>query len=162
MGAVQLRGAQAVERADDPDPEVAGEPPALALEALAVHHEAAREIGARRVRDAADAVAAVRDPRGGRGGGALAAVAVEDEHRDLPAREVRGRGACAPARWTFAGAVFFAAFAAAALATGRAAVPVEGFAISAPPTTTSTSSSTAATAAATSAAVRHGRISRSS
>ena len=84
-------GAQAVERADDADAEVAGEPAALSLEALAVHHEAAREVGARRVRDAADAIAAARDARGRRRCGALAAVAVEDEHRDLPAREVRGR-----------------------------------------------------------------------
>ena len=50
----------------------------------------------------------------------------------------------------------------AALAVGRAVLPVDGFAISAPPTTTRTSSSTAATAQATSAAVRHGRIERSS
>ena len=61
VGAVELRGAQAVERADDADPEITREPAALAFEALAVHDEAAREVRAGRVRDAADLVAATRD-----------------------------------------------------------------------------------------------------
>ena len=46
--------------------------------------------------------------------------------------------------------------------SGAWRLPCDGFAISAPPTTTRISSSTAATAQATSAAVRHGRIKRSS
>ena len=85
------------------DPEVVRESPALAFEALAVHHEAAREVGAGCVRDAADAVAAARDARRGRGRRALAAVAVEDEDRHLAAREMRGgrRGAVHPGRRPF-------------------------------------------------------------
>ena len=58
VGAVELRGAEAVERADDADAEILRQAAALALEPLAVHDEAAREVRAGSVGDPADPVTA--------------------------------------------------------------------------------------------------------
>ena len=57
VGAVELGRAHAVERRDEGDVQVAGEPLGLALAAPAVHDEAARVVAPRGVADRADAVA---------------------------------------------------------------------------------------------------------
>ena len=88
--AVELAQAHAVERRDLLHAEVACEPSSLADEAGPVHDDAAREVAARRVPDAADPVAALLDACRGDRGGALAAVPVEDEDADLRPRQLRG------------------------------------------------------------------------
>ncbi len=88
MGPEHVGGAEAVERPDDLHVEILRQPGAFRLVALAVHHERPREVAARRVADGADRVAEPAHGLGARGGGAGAAVAVQDDHGRLGAREL--------------------------------------------------------------------------
>lgn len=88
---MQLGGAQAVERPDDGDPEVAPEAAAFGLEAGAIHHDAAGVIHPLRISDATDWITVTAHHRGGRRCRAVLPISVQDEDADLMAREVHGR-----------------------------------------------------------------------
>ena len=142
---MQVALAQAVERRDDRDPEVAGQAAGLAHAAGAVHDDAVPVAAARRVADLADDVPARAHARGLGRGGARDAVAVQDRDRDQAARQQRQhRLRLRLRRGT-------GAFAASAIAWCAI-----GFATSATPTTTRPSSSSMASPAATTAIVRQG------
>jgi len=90
LRAAELTRAHPVEWPDLLHPEVLREPPALAGEARSVHDDAAREVAPRRIPDAAEPVAAVRDAVGRSRRRARAAVPVEDENNGGGARALGG------------------------------------------------------------------------
>ena len=93
MRAHQVADAEAVERADDLDPQVARKAQGLAPVAGAVHNDAAHVVRPLCVPDLADRVPASTHARRGVVGGAADAVAVQHHHGRLDAREARDGGA---------------------------------------------------------------------
>jgi hypothetical protein len=92
LRAAELTRAHPVEWPDLLHAEVLREPPALAGEARSVHDDAAREVAPRRIPDAAEPVAAVRDSLGRSRRRTRASVPVEDENNGGGARALGGGG----------------------------------------------------------------------